>query len=104
MTTLKDVANLLDSHPTAQEAFDSGIVNSYIMLIMKVGAESVSRLSDDEKIASLSILQSYAATYGLESGNITQQDLNFLVSERFGGIVATLFRACVGIANIEELI
>lgn len=104
MTTLKDVTNLLETHPTAEQAYESGIVNEYLKLIMNTGRDSLQALSDEDKVAAIAMLQSYAVTDALESGVVTAQDLNFLVSERFGGIVATIFRASVGIANIEELI
>ena len=104
MTTLKDVTDLLESKPTVEQAYESGIVNNYLTLIMKAGRESLMALSDEEKVAAISILQSYAVTDGVESGILTQRDLDFLVSDRFGGIVATIFRASVGIANMEELI
>lgn len=75
----------------------------FVHQAMESGREILVDVDKESCAMAITIMQSYAVADVLEEGNLSLNEMKFLMSPKFTSIVATVFRMSVGIAAMEEL-
>ncbi len=103
MPSLHEISELFDSKPEPQDLIGNTLLFDFLKSVEKAGVQSLSELDVNDKISAISCLQSAVVTELISEGNLNQKEFDFLLSDKFSGIVATIFKLSVGIACMEEL-
>lgn len=103
MPSLHEISELFDSKPEPQDLIGNTLLFDFIKNAERAGVDSIGTLPNEDKISAISCLQSAVVTELISEGNLNQKEFDFLLSDKFSGIVATIFKLSVGIACMEEL-
>lgn len=106
MYTLKDFTRLFDeSGLPAKNITEEQLIQvmEYYESIKEIGNNILSGRKDEENMAIIAIIQSAVCFELWTGGNISPNDLKFLLSPDFVGVLIRVIRGTVGLAALEEL-
>ena len=103
MTTLAEISKLINNKSPEEMLQISDQYTKFVDNLEDVGSELLEDMDRESLIAAVTLIQAYTTARMIEDGEMSINNLQFLMSRPFAQVVINIMKLSIGLSVVEEI-